>query len=214
MTTRILCIRHGETEWNTIGRWQGHAPVPLNEVGQDQARKLARYLAGDAARNGTVLDAIYSSDLARAMQTAANIAEALNLPVQPDPQLREIDLGDWQGLMPEEVAAWDPDRFAAHTADRYNVPTPNGESRNQLMIRARAAFDAITARHPGVTVAVVTHGGTVGMLIESLFGRIECPSLSNTSITTIEQAESGAPWRLVNVAWTPHLDGSPIGGTW
>jgi 2,3-bisphosphoglycerate-dependent phosphoglycerate mutase len=215
MTTRVVCIRHGETAWNATGRWQGHAPVPLNAAGLAQARQLARYLAAHRPHiSDQPIRALYSSDLARALQTARPIAEALGVAVQTDERLREVDLGEWQGLTRAEAHAWDRARFEAFLADWYTVPTPGGESRNQLKDRARAAFDAITERHPGATVALVTHGGTLGMLIESLFGTIERPSLTNTSLTIVEQPEAGAAWELVRVAWTPHLHDNPIGETW
>ena len=210
MTTSVYCIRHGETVWNASGRWQGLAPVPLSDTGLAQAERLARYLA----EMKTGFDALYSSDLKRARQTAEALAAVLDLPIQADPRLREVDLGDWQGLTREEVEAWDPERYAAFRADWYHTPSPNGEARSQLKARVRAAFDDITARHPGQTVALVSHGGTLGMLIESLFGKIERPSLSKTSITTVEQAEPGAPWQLVRVAWSPHLADAPLGETW
>ncbi|MGQ9851316.1 MAG: histidine phosphatase family protein [Aggregatilineaceae bacterium] len=208
--TRVLCIRHGETDWNAAGRWQGHAPVPLNAVGRAQSQALASYLA----RNGWPLAALYSSDLPRALQTAQAIAEALGLPVRPDARLREIDLGEWQGLTREEVLAWDAERYAAYLADRDHVPTPNGETHLALRTRVLAAFDDITSRHAGQTVALVTHGGTLGVLLVSLFGPLERPSLTNTSITVIEQTTPEAPWVLVRVAWAPHLDEQPLGETW
>lgn len=210
MTTRVLCIRHGETDWNAEGRWQGIAPVPLNAAGLEQSAALGRFLARDGLR----IAAIYSSDLARAMQTAQAVAGPLGLPVQPDPRLREVDLGQWQGCTKAEVQVWDADNYAAFQADYYNVPPPGGESRVTVRARVRAAFDAITAQHAGQTVALVSHGAALGQLIESLFGQIERPTLVNTSITVVEQAEPGAPWTLVRVAWAPHLDESPLGETW
>ena len=209
-STRVLCIRHGETDWNAAGRWQGNAPVPLNEIGRAQSVALGRYLAS----NGLRLAALYSSDLLRSWQTAQAIAEALGLPVQPEPRLREIDLGDWQGLTREEVLTWDAERYAAYRADWRNVPAPNGESRAALRARARAAFDDITSRHAGQTVGLVTHGGTLGMLLESLFGDVQRPSLTNTSITLVERALPGDAWTLVRAAWSPHLDTAPLGETW
>jgi len=210
MTSRVLCIRHGETAWNATGRWQGHAPVPLNEAGLAQSRQLGVYLASSGLR----VSAIYSSDLKRAMQTAQAIAGALRLEPQPDPRLREVDLGCWQGLTRQEAEAWDNKRYTAYRADWFDTPPPDGESRNQLKARVRAAFDDITARHSGETIAVVSHGGTLGMLIESLFGKIERPTLSNTSITVIERDAPAGPWMLAGVAWTPHLDEAPLGETW
>lgn len=210
MPTEVLLIRHGETDWNASRRWQGRAPVPLNEAGLAQAQALARYLA---ARQ-VPIDVLYSSPLPRARQTAQAIADALGLTVLTDDRLREVDVGDWQGLSHDEIEAWDGERFAAYLADWYHTPTPNGESRMELQVRARAAFDDITARHCGATIAIVSHGGTLGMLLESLLGKIERPSLSNTSITVLKQPVPGQPWELAAVGLAPHLNEEPLGETW
>ena len=107
------------------------------------------------------------------------------------------------------------ERYAVYVADAWRQSVPNGESWDQVKARARAAFDDLTARHTGSqTVALVSHGGTIGRLIESLFGPIERPTLSNTSITVLEQARAGRTWELVRVAWSPHLSDAPLGETW
>lgn len=210
MTTRVTCIRHGETEWNRIGRWQGHAPVPLNATGQRQARLLAQYLAAHQWH----FDALYSSPSPRALETARTIANALARPITTDARLQEVHLGDWQGLTRAEALARDPDHFAAFEADWYNVAPPNGETRNELKARLRRAFDDLTARHPDQHIALVSHGGSIGMLFDSLFGAVERPSLTNTSLTIVERDTPDANWQLVKVAWTPHLTGPAIGETW
>jgi broad specificity phosphatase PhoE len=210
MTTRVCLIRHGETIWNAAGRWQGRAPVPLNEAGLEQSRRLAFYLAA----RGPHIDVLYSSDLKRAMQTAETIAAPFGLAVHPEPRLREVDLGDWQGLTRAEAEAWDGERYAAYTAARGAQPPPNGESWEQVKTRARLALDDLVARHTGQTLALVSHGGTVGRLIESLFGTIERPTLSNTSMTIVERAAPSVDWELVRVAWSPHLSDAPLGETW
>ncbi|HEX9371110.1 MAG TPA: histidine phosphatase family protein, partial [Roseiflexaceae bacterium] len=107
MKTTFFVIRHGETDWNLNGRWQGHADVPLNQVGRVQARRLADRLLRDGAR----IDAIYSSDLKRAWETARAVAAALDLAPRLDPSLREIDVGSWSGLTSTEVLARDTDTY-------------------------------------------------------------------------------------------------------
>jgi broad specificity phosphatase PhoE len=209
--TRVLLIRHGETDWNASGRWQGRAPVPLNAVGLGQAERLGRYLAS----NGFRIDAVYSSDLKRAMQTAVAVTTPLKLDIHPEPRLREIDLGDWQGLTRDEAAAWDAERYAIYHADRQATPIPNGESWDQVKVRVRGVFDDLAARHRGQTIALISHGGTIGRLLESLYGHIDRPSLSNTSITILEQAAPDAAWNLARVSWSPHLlADTPLGETW
>ncbi|MCD4685948.1 MAG: histidine phosphatase family protein [Anaerolineae bacterium] len=215
MTTRVYLIRHGETDWNAAGRWQGHAPVPLNESGLTQSAALGRYLA----QHNVTLAALYSSDLKRAFQTAAAVAEALAMETQTDTRLRETDLGVWQGMTRTEVEAWDGERYAELVADWYTGPRPGGESRQQVETRMRAVFDAIIARHTDQTVALVSHGGSLGMLLRSVCGAIKRPDLSNTSVTIVERAAPDAApdaaWQLARVAWTPHLDdGAALGETW
>src|SRR5690348_1398191 len=95
--TWLLLARHGETDWNREGRWQGHADVALNDRGREQARELATQLVNEP------IDAIVSSDLRRAHETALIIAEVKRLPVATDAGLREIDVGSWSGLTPEEI---------------------------------------------------------------------------------------------------------------
>lgn len=212
-TTRVYLIRHGETAWNASGRWQGHAPVPLNDTGRAQSAALGRYLA----QHDVSFDAFYSSDLLRAIQTAQAVAEPLGLDVIKESRVREIDLGNWQGLTRDEAAAWDPDNWQRYAADWRDVPVPSGESRRAVQVRVRAAFDDLTAQHAGETIALVSHGGTLGMLLESLFGRLERPSLRNTSVTIVERAVEPADdgWTIARLVWTPHLDTSDaLGETW
>src|SRR6185369_7089516 len=99
MTTHITLIRHGQTPWNATGRWQGHAFVPLNDEGRRQATRLAKHLLPIADE----ITAIYSSDLVRASETAEIIAARLEKTVRVDVRLREIDMGEWQGLTGDEI---------------------------------------------------------------------------------------------------------------
>src|SRR5262245_3515870 len=98
---RVLLIRHGQTDWNAAGRWQGFEEIPLNDEGWAQARALAAYLSN---QNGKI-NAIYSSDLIRAFQTASAIGEAFKLNPQPDPRWREMNLGIFQKLTRDEITA-------------------------------------------------------------------------------------------------------------
>ena len=107
--TPLWLVRHGETDWNLAGRWQGQSPhaPPLNPVGQAQAEALLTQL------NGFVFDAVYSSDLLRALQTAEIAAAKLRLPVQIEPRLREINQGKWEGMLGSDVARQYPAEWAA-----------------------------------------------------------------------------------------------------
>jgi broad specificity phosphatase PhoE len=138
--TTLLLVRHGETDWNAEGRLQGHTDRPLSDYGRRQARELA----GDLEDEG--LDAIYSSDLARARETADIVGELLGLPVVLDPDLREKDWGTWEGLNAVE-------------RDRVEFV---GESTEAHQKRILGALRRISERHPGDgQVLVVTHGGSM-----------------------------------------------------
>jgi probable phosphoglycerate mutase len=152
--TRILLARHGETDWNRVGRWQGQADPPLNDAGRRQAAELAERLAGDG------IAAIYSSDLARASQTAQVVADRLGLRVVEDAGLREIDVGSWSGLTRAEVEERFPEGYARWLGGEIGH---DGETREQLTARVVAAVERIAGEHHR-TVLVVTHGGAIRAL--------------------------------------------------
>jgi broad specificity phosphatase PhoE len=138
--TTLLLVRHGETDWNADGRLQGHTDRPLSDHGRRQAQKLAEELSGDE------IEAIYSSDLARARETAEIVGERLGLTVELDPDLREKDWGNWEGLTAVE-------------RDRVEFAGESTEAHQQRMLRA---LERISERHPGdARVLVVTHGGSM-----------------------------------------------------
>jgi broad specificity phosphatase PhoE len=154
-TTRLLLARHGETDWNRVGRWQGHADPPLNDAGRRQARALA----AEVERDGVA--AVYSSDLRRASETAHVVADRLGLPVVEDPGLREIDVGSWSGLTRVEVRDRYPEGFARWLQGEIGH---DGETREELTDRVLGAVQRIAAAHEGETVLVVTHGGAIRAL--------------------------------------------------
>ncbi len=145
--TTILLARHGETNWNAERRVQGHTDQPLNEAGIAQARALADELSGER------LDAVYASDLARALDTARAVAEPRGLSIVPVVALRERNFGTWEGLLDKEILERFPE---AHTG-----PWGDDETPEQLDERVMAALRRIAASHPDGRVLVVTHGGPV-----------------------------------------------------
>ncbi|HSY16071.1 MAG TPA: histidine phosphatase family protein [Jatrophihabitantaceae bacterium] len=160
MNRRILLVRHGRTAWNAEGRYQGQADPSLDDVGRVQARILASLVA--ALRP----DVILSSDLRRAQETAAPIAEICGLHVLADARLRERSLGHWEGLTRAEVAERYPDEYADWAAGR-DVTRRGGETREQVASRSRAAFDDL----PDVDLAVLmTHSATAMALCAELLG--------------------------------------------
>jgi broad specificity phosphatase PhoE len=153
--TTLLLVRHGETDWNRDGRWQGHSDTQLNEAGREQARRTAAELDG--------VDVVYASDLARAHETAEIIAAALELNVRTDPRLRERSFGAWEGLTAPEIE----ERFAEQLA-RWRVGEGAGaedaEPFDVFAHRVRAFLDEVLGRHPDETVLVVAHGGTIRVI--------------------------------------------------
>lgn len=157
MTTLYL-VRHGQTAWNVEGRYQGQLDPPLNALGREQARRAAAELAPIG------FDAIYSSDLARARQTAEALAALTGLPVRLEPRLREIDQGEWQGILIDEIRARWPEELAGWERDPWKYHPPGGERVDQVRDRVFAAIDEIVARHPDETVAVFTHKLPIALL--------------------------------------------------
>ena len=166
--TRIIAIRHGETEWNASGRLQGHTDVPLSAVGRRQAARLARALAA----RGEAMAAIYTSDLARARQTAQALADALALPLTATAGLRERCFGALEGLSFAEVEARWPD-----AAEQWRRRVPDwradagGESLVELRTRVLRTVDALAAPHPGQQIALFVHGGVLDILYRAATGQ-------------------------------------------
>jgi broad specificity phosphatase PhoE len=202
MKTRIGLIRHGETVWNRTGRWQGHAPTPISDEGRQQAALLAEYLA----QRGEPVAAIYSSDSPRCRETAAIVAGRLGKPLSLDKRLREIDLGEWQGLTSDEIRAWDGERFAAAQLDPYNISRPGGENLSQVAERALQVIREAVERHPGEYCLVVSHGGTIRSVLYwlKLTGDSHV-SVGNTALTLLSYEPELARWNLDALGLMDHL---------
>ncbi len=156
----IVLVRHGETDYNRDGRMYGHAQVALNQRGHTQAAAVAHRL------RTTAFSAIYASDLIRAVQTAAAIAEYQSVPVNYEPALREQHVGDWEHLTIPEVQLRFPQHYADYTADPAYTAYTNGESFAMLQHRAYTSLRAIMSNHqPTDTLCIVCHGGTINALI-------------------------------------------------
>jgi broad specificity phosphatase PhoE len=175
-------------------------PVPLNDIGKAQARALGEYL------RGRPVSAIVSSDLARALETATLVGDALGITPTTDERLREFHLGIFAGYRRDELAALYPDKWSAFQNDRWDYVIPQGESRRTLQARVYAAWQDIVANGHGPEVALVSHGGSLSLLLLKLFGDgpdMQDLHLENTSVTTIERDGDG--WRLAEVAAAGHL---------
>ncbi len=150
MTTLVL-IRHGQTDWNLRGCWQGQADPPLNERGREQALRVAEY------QSQFGFAALYSSDLRRAMETAQIIGAAVGLGVIPEPRLREINVGLWQGMLSADIQAQYPDEFRRWHESPLIAQPPEGEDIPALAVRVLGAINEIITRYPKRRVGVVAH---------------------------------------------------------
>ncbi|MDP8988105.1 MAG: histidine phosphatase family protein [Actinomycetota bacterium] len=148
--TRLLLVRHAQSEWNALGRWQGWSDPALSELGREQARRAIPALGW--------FDAVVASDLRRARDTAVILADALGLgPVAVEPRLRERDVGQWAGLTRPQIEQRWPGAL-----DQPGGPRPpGGESPREVLFRAQRALDDLAATYGDASVLVVTHGGVV-----------------------------------------------------
>jgi glucosyl-3-phosphoglycerate phosphatase len=179
----IVVARHGRSTWNAEGRFQGHGDPPLDTVGRAQAGALAAALARMRRRPALVA----SSDLSRATETAAAVADRCRVPVHTMPELREVDVGTWQGLTVAEVRVRFPDEYARWTADPHNggFRRGGGETLAEAGARVAAALHSIAARWPHTCVVVVSHGLALQAALRVL-GQDDPPHLENGQWMAVE----------------------------
>lgn len=187
---RVLLARHGETDWNAAGRIQGASDVPLNDTGRAQARELAGRLMGLSSR----LNAIYTSPLKRAAETAGIIGRALGIePVRED-ALTELSFGDWEGCSWDEIGYRWPEQFAAYAADRKNYAPPNGESYARMLARAWPFIETLR-RAPGEGAALcVCHSAVMrgvlateqGLSVGESYKKIKLPNGALAEVDSLE----------------------------
>lgn len=199
--TRICLVRHGETDWNAARRIQGSMDIDLNDGGRWQAACAARSLVGAG------VSALYSSDLARAWNTALAIGRALGLAPLPAPQLRERNYGFFEGLTYEEAEARHPEAYARHRARDPEFDYVSGETLRQMYRRVADKLEALAAAHRGETIAVVVHGGVLDIVHRHVRGA----SLETRRDFEIPNAgfnwlvHNAAGWQIESWAATGHL---------
>lgn len=190
--THLLLVRHGESEANRQGLWQGDTDGVLSPLGHLQAAQVAERLAAWEPP----IQRLYSSPLRRAVETAQPIAQRLGLDLAIHPDLREIGVGQASGLSMEEFAQRFPDLYARwRNRDDLDFTWPSGEQRRAFFRRVSRALGEILARHRGETVVLVTHGGTIRAAVAGLLGPKGMPwwsyEVENASITHLTVAETG-----------------------
>ncbi|MGH8632293.1 MAG: histidine phosphatase family protein [Burkholderiales bacterium] len=200
--TRLCLVRHGETAWNAEHRVQGQLDVPLNEFGRAQAQAVAQALAGER------FDAIYSSDLSRARETAEPVSKLLAMRVILDPGLRERHYGIFESLTYAEVKRRYPEDYARFEARDPDFDFRTGESLRAFFDRVTRCIAALAERHAGGSILVFTHGGNLDKLYRHVTGLpLSAPrdfSIPNCGINRIE-ASAGA-WRIAAWADVSHLE--------
>jgi probable phosphoglycerate mutase len=208
VSTTIVLVRHGVTDWNRVRRFQGQIDIPLNEEGHRQAALTGQRFAADPARDR--VSAVYTSDLTRAAQTAAPIAQALGLELRVDPALRERHYGGFQGLTHDELEHGELSgafrRWRAREPD-FELPG-GGESLRVFHRRVEQVLAALAARHAGAMVVAVAHGGVLDCAYRIAAGLpLDAPrghDLLNASLNRI--AFDGERFSLIDWADVAHLD--------
>ncbi|MCA1565924.1 MAG: histidine phosphatase family protein [Acidobacteria bacterium] len=170
-STRILLVRHGQSEGNAARRFGGHTATPLSALGRRQAEATAHALSREA------ITSLYSSALPRAVETAAPLARALKLELTQARAFRERSVGRMEGLTFEEAAQKFPDEYAALLRRDFDHLLLGGESYRQLLDRAASELDRVVARNAGGTIAVFSHTGTISILALHLMGALDAPTL-------------------------------------
>jgi alpha-ribazole phosphatase len=162
--TRFCLVRHGQTDWNLQGRWQGHTDIPLNQTGRKQAFALATQLAD------VQFDAIFCSDLSRAKSTARLVARSHSVLPKVDPRLREINLGEWEGKLSDDVPRLYPLEWAARLNDPIYARPPGGESVFDLAQRSLPVLEQLCSLYPLGSVLIVSHGLLLALFLCHLRG--------------------------------------------
>ena len=203
MKTTVLLIRHGETEWNILGKFQGSTDIPLSKEGIRQAVMLKERLNGD-------FDYIYASPLKRAYETARVISEDTDKTVSIAEGIREINFGEWEGLTMKGIAEKYPDVFNSWRTDKEEGKFCGGDmSTLNASIRAKNCIMEIANKHKGKKIAIVAHGGIIKAGLIGIFGwdmsMYHKIALGNTCINTVTFNDEMKP-ALVGLNDTNHLD--------
>lgn len=177
-TTRVLLVRHGQSEGNAEGRFGGHTATPLSPRGRLQAEATARALASEN------ITAIYSSDLTRAIETAMPLAGLTNLEVERTNAFRERSVGVMEGLTFEEAAQQHPEQYGALIRRDFDHVLLGGESYRQMLDRAARKLDQAIRQHEGGRVVLFSHTGTICILALHMMGALDAPELKPVWIAT------------------------------
>lgn len=205
MMTKLILVRHGETQWNIEKRYQGQKDSPLSEAGVLQAQKTGLFLANRQ------IDCIYSSHLKRALLTAQDIAKHHHLVPKVDTRLQEMSFGNWEGLTREEIKQKYPDIFYARYQDSMTTRVPGGELPPEVVKRFQAFLEEQLPKHENETIVIVSHGGSLRMIIASLLHipleKSYCLRQSNAGISELLYTRNAkqCSWEALTINSVGHL---------
>jgi len=205
--THVVLIRHGQSQGNAEGRFGGHTDTPLSTLGREQAAATATALANET------FNAIYSSDLPRAIETAGPLAQLTGVEIQPAEAFRERSVGVMEGLRFEEAAEQHPEQYGALLRRDFEHVLLGGESYRQTLDRASQKLDEVIEEHRGGRIVIFTHTGTICILVLHLMGALDAPELkpvwiatSNCGISRFDLRNDGFV-RVIVINDTRHLEG-------
>ena len=200
LRTRLLLIRHAQTEWNIQRRFQGHGDSPITEEGQEQLQRLKSRLAG------LEFDVVYSSDLRRTMETSKMLSGKQRV---EEPRLRERGVGILEGLNLEQIMAEHAEAFRAFRSGDKDHQIEGGESLQIALNRAWTFLEEMPEKHPGAELAAVSHAGLIRLICKKILGlALDAPNffqIPNTSLTQLVFSPQDGSWSLECLADTTHL---------
>jgi len=207
LVTHVVLIRHGQSQGNAEGRFGGHTETPLSPLGRKQAAATATALANET------FNAIYSSDLPRAIETASPLAQLSVVEIQSAEAFRERSVGVMEGLTFEEAAEQHPEQYGALLRRDFEHVLLGGESYRQTLDRASQKLDEVIEEHRGGRIVIFTHTGTICILVLHLMGALDAPELkpvwiatSNCGISRFDLRNDGFV-RVIVINDTRHLEG-------
>jgi len=207
LVTHVVLIRHGQSQGNAEGRFGGHTETPLSPLGRKQAAATATALANET------FNAIYSSDLPRAIETASPLAQLSGVEIQSAEAFRERSVGVMEGLTFEEAAEQHPEQYGALLRRDFEHVLLGGESYRQTLDRASQKLDEVIEEHRGGRIVIFTHTGTICILVLHLMGALDAPELkpvwiatSNCGISRFDLRNDGFV-RVIVINDTRHLEG-------
>ena len=198
--TRLLLIRHAQTEWNIQRRFQGHGDSPITEEGQEQLQRLKSRLVG------LEFDVVYSSDLRRTIETSQMLSGKQRV---EEPRLRERGVGILEGLNLEQIMAEHAEAFRAFRSGDKDHQIEGGESLQIALNRAWTFLEEMPEKHPGAELAAVSHAGLIRLICKQILGlALDAPNffqIPNTSLTQLVFSPKDRSWSLECLADTTHL---------